>query len=82
MAASCTVSGNRSDCAAWLQSQAPIELLSACSRASTLPGRPGAVEGRSMVTNVDNCRQLSSRSGPCPITWPQVTAADDQLWLN
>src|SRR4051794_5473560 len=30
---------------------------------SALPGRPRAVEGRSMVTNVDRCRQLSSRPG-------------------
>lgn len=58
-----------------------IELPMRCSRASALPGRPRAVEGHSMVTNVDRCRQLGSRSGSRQIRRPQVTAADDQLWL-
>jgi len=34
------------------------------------------------MTNADNCRQFSSSSEHWSIRWPQVTAADDQLWLN
>ncbi len=34
-----------------------------CSHTSALPGRPGAGEGRSAMSNVDTCRQFGSRSG-------------------
>lgn len=67
--------GKAPPCRGW------IELLMRCSRTSVLPGRPRAVEGHSLVTNVDRCRQLGSRSGSRSIRRPQVTAADDQLWL-